>query len=425
MGRLGELLFKNYTLADFERDMRSVFRGRQTKSGVLVSEDSALRYITVYSCVKVLAETLGALPFYVYRKRPAGGADEATDHPVYGLLHDSPNEEMPSLTWREAMTGHMALSGNGYSIITTNRKGQVIDLYPVDWHLVRIERDLETRRLRYAVDDRGKPEYYPPERMFHVPAFSPDGIRGYSPIRLAEEAVGLGMAATEFASRFYGQGMNMGVVLEHPNKLENNARTNLKADLMEQGGGLENSWMPLILEEGMKLNRIPMPLRDAQFLEQQNLNRDEVCGLYRVPPHMIANLERATFANIEHLSIEFVMFTMLPWVKRWEQVSNWKLFTREERALGYYAKFNLTALLRGDHKSRQEGLAVMRQNGAINADEWRAMEEMNPIGGVAGQTYMVNGNMISSTTAAAQRRGSPTVQAPSPNAKGGDRGDER
>jgi HK97 family phage portal protein len=239
--------------------------------------------------------------------------------------------------------------------------------------------------------------------MFHIPAFSPDGIIGYSPIRLAQEAVGLGMAATEFASRFYGQGMNMGIVLEHPQTLKKEGRENLKADLMEQAGGLQNSWMPLLLEEGMKVNRIPMPLKDAQFLEQQKLNRDEICGLYRVPPHMIANLERSTNNNIEHQGIEFVMYTMLPWVKRWEQIINWKLFTPSERSRGYYAKFNLTALLRGDAKSRAEALHVMRQDGIINADEWREMDEMNPQEGESGKVYLVNGNMISVETAAKQQ----------------------
>lgn len=402
MGLVSRLV-KNYSQADFDREIRSVFRGRKTLSGVSVSEDSALRFITVYSCVKILAETMGALPFRVYRKRRVGrGADEAWDHPVYRLLHDSPNDEMPSLTWREAMMGHLGLAGKAFSIITTNRRGQAIDLYPADWHQMDVDRDPDTRRLRYWLDDRGKREYFPPERVFHIPAFSPDGIQGYSPIRLADEAVGLGLASTEFAARFYGQGMNMGIVLEHPGELGKEGRDNLKADLMEQGGGLQNSWLPLILEEGMKVDRIPMPLRDAQFIEREKLTRDDLCGLYRVPPHMVANLDRATFSNIEHLSIEFVMFTMLPWVKRWEQVANWKLFTAEERAQGYYAAFNLNGLMRGDYKSRQEGLAIQRQNGVINADDWRDMEEMNPIGGPAGQAYLVNGNMVGTETAANQ-----------------------
>lgn len=421
MGLLGELVFKNYSLKDFERDMRLMFRGRKTNSGVSVSEDSALRYITVYSCVKVLAETLGALPFYVYRRRRNGkGADEAWDHPLYPLLHDAPNDEMPSMTWREAMMGHCTLSGNAYSVKTTNRRGQVTELYPVDWHLMTIERDKDTGRLWYVVDDRGKPEYYPPDRIFHIPAFSSDGIRGYSPIRLAEEAVGLGMAATEFAARFYGQGMNLGMVFEHPKALEPDARKALKADLMEEAGGLERSWIPLILEEGMKVNRIPMPLREAQFLEQQKLNRDEICGLYRVPPHMIANLERATFSNIEHLSIEFVMFTMLPWVKRWEQIANWKLFTPQEKAEGYFARFNLSALLRGDSKSRAEALEIMRRNGVINADKWCELEDLNPIGGIAGQAYLVNGAMTSTEKAATQD----PKQTANTGSGGGDTGDD-
>lgn len=421
MGVLGRLVTKNYSLEEFVRDTSNFFRGRKTNAGVTVSEDSALRFITVYSLVKLLAETFGALPAYVYRKRRSGvGADEAWDHPLYGLLHDSPNDEMSSMNWRESQLGHQALSGNCYSIMTPNKRGQIIDIYPVDWHEVTPERNQDTRRLQYRINDRGKDEIYPASRILHVPAFSANGIVGYSPIRMAAEAVGLGMAATEFASRFYGQGMNVGGLLEHPKELSDKAWARLQGSIETDWAGLQNSWRPIILEEGMKFSRVPMPLKDAQFIEQQNLTDIQLCGLFRVPPHMVARLERATNNNIEHQGIDFVVYSMLPWVKRWEQVMNMRMFTREERAQGYYVKFNLAALLRGDFKSRQEGLAIMRQNGAINADQWRAMEEWNPIGGLAGEAYLVNGNMIGTETAAKQ----PPRQSTGSKPEGGESGSE-
>ncbi|NSW92310.1 MAG: phage portal protein [Firmicutes bacterium] len=381
-------------MEDFDRDVRRSIRGGTTHAGVNVSEDSALKYVTVYACARILAETIGSLPLFVYREKPSGGSDKARDHPLYWLLHDEPNEEMDSLTLRETISGHMALSGNGYGILQHNRRGQVIDIYPWDWHAIRPDRDKETRELFYWITDRGKEERLPVEKVLHVHLWGPDGIVGYSPIRIAREAVGLGLAATEFAARFYGQGMNMGGVLEHPLSLSDKAYERLRKSLEEEGAGLANSWRPLILEEGMKYNRIPMPLKDAQFIEQQKFNRDEICALFRVPPHMVANLERSTHNNTEHQSLEFIMYTMLPWIKRWEQAINRRLFTRFEREQGHYCKFNLSGLLRGDAKSRAEALHIMRQDGIINADEWREMEEMNPQEGGTGKVYLINGNMM-------------------------------
>lgn len=402
MGLLSNLVSKSaYSMADFTRDIRNFLRGSPPTAGAKVNEETALRYITVYSCVRVLAEAVGSLPLFVYRTRPNGrGSDKATDHPVYELLHDLPNDEMTSLTWRETSMGHLTLSGNTYSIITFNGKGQAIDLYPVPWNMVEPRRNKDTGKIEYQVNDRGKIEVFPAEKVFHIPGFGFDGIKGYSPIRMAAEAIGLGIAATEFSSRFYSQGMNIGGVLEHPTELSDPAYERLQKWIEEMGSGMANSWKPLILEGGMKFNRIPMPLTDAQFIETRKFTRDEICGLFRVPPHMIANLERSTNNNIEHQGIEFVQHTLLPYVTRWEQTINWKLFTKEERAQGYYAKFNVSGLLRGDYKSRQEGLAIMRQNGVINANTWLELEDMNPIEGEAGEVYLVNGNMIPTTAAA-------------------------
>jgi HK97 family phage portal protein len=407
MGLLSDLVDKSaYSMADFSRDIRSMLGGSATKSGVKVNEESALRYITVFSCARVLAEALGSLPFFVYRPRENGkGSDKATDHPLYGLLHDAPNDEMTSQTWRETSMGHLTLSGNTYSIITVNGKGQVVDLYPIPWNNVDPRRNSSTGKIEYQINDRGKIDIFPAEKVFHIPAFGFDGIKGYSPIRMAAEAIGVGMAASEFSARFYGQGMNIGGVLEHPSGLSDQAYTRLQNWLEEKGSGLAHSWKPLILEEGMKFSRIPMPLTDAQFIETRKFTRDEICGLFRVPPHMIANLERATFSNIEHLSIDFVQHSLLPYVTRWEQTINWKLFSKKDRAAGYYVKANVDGLLRGDYKSRQEGLAIQRQNGVINANDWREKEDMNPLDGLEGTAYLVNGNMIPITTAVAGKGG--------------------
>ncbi|MFD2334717.1 phage portal protein [Cohnella sp. GCM10020058] len=401
-----------YSLEDFEHSL--FMRGRgSTLSGVSVSEDSAMRFITVFSCIRVLAEGVGALPLHVYKRRSNGkGQDRAEDHPVFALLHDAPNDEMTSQSWRESQVGQLASSGNCYSIKTLNRRGQVAELYPVPWYDCRPVRNKQTNALEYDLNDRGKVETLPAEKVLHVPGFGFDGLMGYSPIQMAREAVGLGMAASEFTARFYGNGMNIGSAVEFPNAMSEDAYNRLKAWIEEKGEGLANSWKPIILEEGGKFARFPLTFVDAQFIETRKLNRDELCGLFRVPPHMIANLERSTNNNIEQQNLEFIQFSLLPYLTRIEQACNMKLFTPEERAAGYYVKFNLDGLQRGDYKSRQEGLNIQRQNGIINADEWREKEEMNPIEDGSGERYLVNGNMVPTDEAG-------SLNDPTEPAKGG------
>ncbi|WP_127506253.1 phage portal protein [Paenibacillus humicus] len=407
MGVLSRLISAKseaYTMDDFHRQVVERARGGQVHSGVKVNEESAMRFITVYSCVRVLAETMGTLPLGVYKKRPGGGADQASDHPVHELLYSLPNDEMTTVTWREQQLGSQALAGNCYSVITLDGRGRPADLYPIPWTMVEPFRDLSDGKIKYRITDRGKQEVYPASAIFHVPGLGFDGIMGYSPIRMAAESIGVGLSAAEFAARFYGQGMNIGGVIEVQEELSEAAYNRLRDDLEARGSGLANSWRPLLLEEGSKFSRIPMSFNDAQFIENRKFTRDEICGLFRVPPHMIANLERSTNNNIEHQAIEFVQYSLMPYLVSWEKTINWKLFTPAERREGYYAKFNVSGLLRGDYKSRQEGLAQMRQNGVINANKWLEIEDMNPIDGPEGEAYLVNGNMISPTTAASQTK---------------------
>lgn len=409
MGLISKLLVKNYTMNDFNTDVKSWIGGHPTASGMKVNEHTALRHVTVYSCVRVRSETFGMLPISIYRRRRNGkGRDEADTHPLYDKIKTSPNSEMTSLTWRETMNGHLDLSGNCYSIITHNNRGQVIDLYPWPWTDIQPRRNEKTRKIEYHLNDRGKTEILPAERVFHVPGLGFDGVMGYSIIRMAQEAVGVGMAISEFSARFFSQGMNVGSVFQTDEVMEQEAVDELRAQLIEKGSGLANSWMPFILHSGLKFARIPMPLTDAQFIENIKLNREEICGLFRVPPHLIADLTRSTNNNIEHQSIEYVIYSMLPLITRFEQTMNWKLFTPMERAAGYYVKLNVDALLRGDSKARAEYLSKKRQNGVINANEWRELDDENPIDGVAGTAYLVNGSMISTETAATQSASSQT-----------------
>lgn len=394
MDLLTRMLVKNFTLADLDKAMMEQFRGSPVHSGVRVNEETALRFTTVWTCIRILAETLGSLPFEVFRNLPGGGREEAEDHPVHALIKSAPNPDMVSQTWRETMQGHIAASGNGYSLLTLNGRGQPVDIYPWDWHQMRPVRNKNTGLLEYELRDRGKPEIWPAERVLHIPGLGYDGIEGYSVISLAREAIGIGLAMTEFSARFYGQGMNVGGIIETQGELSPTARKELQEFYDQQGAGLANSWRPLILEFGQKWSRIPMPLKDAQFVEGFKLTDAQTAGIFRIPLHMVNELDRATHSNVEHLFLQFVQLTMLPWATRWEQACNRRLFTRREREQGYYVKFNFSALLRGDAKSRAEALHIMRQDGVINADQWLALEDMNPQPGGIGQRHLTNGNMI-------------------------------
>ncbi|MCL6453559.1 MAG: phage portal protein [Alicyclobacillus sp.] len=301
MGFFTRLVVKNavsgYTPDEFFERYWARIGGFRNHSGVPVNEESALRFITVYSCVRVLAEALASLPLVLYRARSNGGSDKATDHPVYDLLYAQPNDEMGANTWIEQQMGNLAISGNCYSIITRNGKGQAIDVYPVPWERCWPYRDPSDWTIKYRVDDRGRYEVFPASEVFHVPGLSWDGILGYSPIRMAAESIGVAMAAAEFAARFYGQGMNAGGFLEYPNALSDKAYDRLKQDMDENWGGMHNAWRPIILEEGAKFSRLAMPMADAQFIETRKFSRDEICGLFRVPPHMIADLDRCMPAD--------------------------------------------------------------------------------------------------------------------------------
>lgn len=401
-GILAKLVAKNavsgFTPDEFFERYWERIGGFNNHSGVPVNEESALRFITVYSCVRVLSEALASLPLVVYKSRPDGGSDKAMDHPVYDVLSNEPNDEMHSVTWREQQMSNLVISGNSYSIVTRNGKGQAIDVYPVPWERCWPYRDPKDWTIKYRVDDRGKYEIFPASEVFHVTGLGWDGILGYSPIRMASESIGVGMAAAQFTARFYGQGMSASGTVEYPGELSDKAYQRLKEDVAENWGGLHNAWKPIILEGGAKYQTVSMPMKDAQFIETRKFSREEIAGLFRVPPHMIADLERSTNNNIEQQSLEFVMYSLLPYIAKWESVINWKLFSKRDRQQGYYAKFNVEGLLRGDYKSRQEGLAIQRQNGVINANEWRAFEEMNPIDGDAGSSYLVNSAMISTPT---------------------------
>ncbi|HSW62261.1 MAG TPA: phage portal protein [Dissulfurispiraceae bacterium] len=414
----GKRTIENPTVPISSQEILKIFGISPGKSGVSVNEKTAMQNIAVFACIRILSETPASLPLLVYRRLPGGGKERATGHPTYPVLHDMANPEMTAMTLRETVQGHAVGWGNGYAYIV-REDGWATELWPLlpdKTCPVRVNGEIVYR----VTLPTGEQRTLSPLDVLHVPGFGFDGLQGYSPIRLAKEAIGLGLAAEEFGARFFGQGTNLGGVVEHPGKLGPQAHENLKSSLSQSYQGLGRSHLLMVLEEGMKYQKIGVDPDSAQFLETRKFEVTEIARLFRVPPHMIADLDKATFSNIEHQAIEFVVHTLRPWLVRWEQAINYKLFSPRERK-EYFAEHLVDGLLRGDSKNRAEALSTLRQNGIINADEWREIENMNPQEGGTGKIYLVNAAMVS-VAASAQTEPTPQGQARSIETRAEDSG---
>ena len=373
-------------------------------AGKPVNPRTAVQMTTVYACVRVIAETVASLPLQVYRYTDHG-SEKAVSHPLYRILHDEPNHEMTSFILRETMLSHLLLWGNSYCQILRNGRGQILGLYPLLPEKMQVDRDAGgTLTYDYMARDGGMVRLRP-EDVLHIPGLGFDGIVGYSPIALEKNAIGLGIAAEEYGSRFFSNGATPSGVLTHPNTVKN--PTALRESWHAAYGGSANSGKVAILEEGLKFERISMPNNEAQFLESRKFQVAEICRIYRVPPHLVGDLEHATFSNIEHQSISFAMHTIRPWLVRIEQAMNRALFTEREKS-DFYVRINIDGLMRGSYKERMEGYAIGRQNGWLSSDDIRELENMNPLpDGAGGGAYMVNGNMIPITAIQTNGRDAP------------------
>ena len=365
-----------------------------SNAGASVDEDTALKISAVYACVKVISETVASLPLKLHKEESNGDTAKAKHHPLYHLLADCPNNEMTAFTFREVMMTNLLLWGNAYAFIRRNRAGQIAELYPLKAKNMEVFRDPQTDNLRYRYtsDNEAKTILYRPRQVLHIPAFSFDGVVGVSPITYAREAMGLSLAAEEFGARWFSNGARPGAILEHPTTIKDPDK--LRAAWESVYKGVKNSNKIAVLEEGVKYRDVGMSPQDSQFLDTRQFQLAEICRIFRVPPHMIHDLSRSTFSNIEHQSIDFVVHTIRPWLVRWEQAIKRALLTETERTI-YFAKFKVDGLLRGDFNSRMQGYAVARQNGWMSANEIRALEDMNKIpADLGGDDYKVNGNMI-------------------------------
>ncbi len=371
----------------------------RTTSGKPVNERTAMQTTAVYACVRILAEAVASLPLHVYEYQDDGGKKLVHDHPLYYLLHDEPNPEMTSFVFRETLMSHLLIWGNAYAQIIRDGAGRVLGLYPLLPDKMDVQRD--DRGNIYYVYSRNSDENpmfkeygdtrLKAEDVLHIPGLGFDGLIGYSPIAMAKNAVGMTLACEEYGASFFANGANPGGVLEHPGVLKDPSKVRESWNSVYRG--VNNAHKIAVLEEGMKYQQIGIPPEEAQFLETRKFQINEIARLYRIPPHMVGDLDKSSFSNIEQQSLEFVKYTLDPWVIRWEQSLQRSLLLPGEKGK-YFIKLNVDGLLRGDYQSRMNGYAVGRQNGWFSANDIREMENMNPIPDEqGGNLYLINGAM--------------------------------
>lgn len=371
----------------------------RTTSGKPVNERTAMQTTAVYACVRILAEAVASLPLHVYEYQDDGGKKLVHDHPLYYLLHDEPNPEMTSFVFRETLMSHLLIWGNAYAQIIRDGAGRVLGLYPLLPDKMEVQRD--DKGNIYYVYSRNSDENptfkeygnikLKAEDVLHIPGLGFDGLIGYSPIAMAKNAVGMTLACEEYGASFFANGANPGGVLEHPGVLKDPSKVRESWNSVYRG--VSNAHKIAVLEEGMKYQQIGIPPEEAQFLETRKFQINEIARLYRIPPHMVGDLDKSSFSNIEQQSLEFVKYTLDPWVIRWEQSLQGSLLLPGEKGK-YFIKLNVDGLLRGDYQSRMNGYAVGRQNGWFSANDIREMENMNPIPDEeGGNLYLINGAM--------------------------------
>lgn len=360
-----------------------------TQAGVTVTEDTALTFGAVWAAVSVISRTIAALPWRVFERTAQGRSP--IDGMVAWLLNNQPNPEMTAFSFRETLMLHVLTWGNAYAEIQRDMAGRPTALWIITPDRVCIERDEKTKELLYRIyDDAAGQAYLSASDVLHIHGLGFDGIYGYSPIRMAARAIGMGIAQDAFGAAFYANGTVFGAMVEMPATLKSDQIELAESYLNSQRQGPEKAFKVKVLPAGAKAQQLSMPMTDAQFLESRKFSVTEIARWYGVPPHKIGDLDRSTNNNIEHQGIEFVTDAVVPWAVRLEQEVNGKLFGA--RAQGrVYTKILVNALMRGDAKSRAEYYRTMVQLGAMSINEVRELEELNSIG-EAGDAHLVQLN---------------------------------
>jgi HK97 family phage portal protein len=361
-----------------------------TRANIVITPEQALRLSAVIACVKVISESLSTLPLHVYRRLDSDAKERAPDHSLYNLLHTRPNAWQTPVDFFEFMQGCLCLRGNAYAEIKYDQSDyRPAALMPLNPDRVIVERVSDDRLVYVVRDEVGKERKVAMEDMHHVRGFSTDGVKGLSPIAQAAESVGISLAAERLSAAFFRNGTVLNVALEHPENLSEPALAHLKKSISDEYGGADNAYKPYILEEGMKWHDLGVKPDEGQFLETRKFHVTDICRIFRVPPHMIADLEHATFSNIEHQDLGFVKHTLRPWLVRWEQSMQRDLFAQEDT--DHFAEFSIDGILRGDSRARAQSFKMQFENGVLSRNEWRRFENRNPVPG--GDDYYVPLNL--------------------------------
>lgn len=344
-----------------------------------INSETAMKFTAVFACNRVLSETLASMPVMEYRKNKDGTREQTRDTAIYDILHNKPNEYMSPFNFKESCMGAINLGGNAVCQRLLNKTGDLVELYPYSHNRVNISWNKDTKELEYKITGDGSTTILNRSQVLHIPGLSLDGIIGLSPIQYVSQAIRLGLSYEKFGVEFYKNGANSSGFFKHPTSLGEEAFNRLKKDLKTNYTGLTNTGTPMLLEDGMEYIQNTINPADAQLIENKRFQTEDICRIYRVPLHLVQDLSRSTNNNIEQQSLEFVMYTMLPHFKRWEENINMQLLSDDERKAGYYIEFNVSGLLRGDMKTRSDSYAIARQWGWFSVNDIRRLENMSPI----------------------------------------------
>lgn len=390
---------------------KPLFGDSQTSAaGTNVTNATALSLSTVFTCVRIISEDVARLPFILYERQANGGRMRYMDHPVYQVLRMIPNPELSAFELWEMAVQHLLLRGVFYAEIVRDSAGRAESLWPLHPDKMTVEQDQSSGRYRYIYQ---LPDHSPAtlarSQVLHIRGIMSDGQRGVSVITAGRESMGLAMATEKYGAKLFQNGARPGGLLIHPGRLSPEARKNIGSSWSTRYGGIDNAHKIAILEEGLTYHQLGMTPDDAQFLATRRFQKLDIAALFRVPPHKVNELDRATHTNIEQQQLDYVSETLGSWMSRIEQSVQRDVLSPPERTAGLYAEFLLDGLLRGDTQSRYSAYAVARQNGWMSANDIRQKENMSPISG--GDVYLVPMNMVPADQAGQVDGGAPPAVA--------------
>lgn len=385
---------------------------QQSSSGIAVTPESSMRISAVYACVRLYADTIAQLPISIMRENADGTSDKANSERIAKVLRTKPNLWQTSFEWRQMMQGHVTLRGNAYSRIVAGPMGAVDQLIPLNPGRMEVQKQTNGR-LRYLyTNERGQPEVYTQDEIFHLRGLSSDGIKGLSPIQLARDIVGLSAAMERHGAGVFKNGARPAAVIKHPGRLNEIAAAKLRERWERIHSGVDNAGKTAVLEEGMDVTTLGMNSEDAQYIESREFQLSEIARIFRVPTHLIQDTRPGAvgYASVEQLSLVFVKFCLGPWLKTWEESAKRDLIVDDT----LFLKFNLNALLRGDTTARGQFYKTLSDIGVFSPNDIRELEDLNPVEG--GDQRFVALNMIPLTLAAEKAKADmqppPTPPAP-------------